>query len=96
MLLAFGETKKEKVDTLYFGGKASDNYKDMQFKLGEVATEDESGKRNLDCSTSGTDPVTFTCKRSLDTGDTTSPDKILQCGQKYTFEYLGCLTTAEP
>jgi len=95
LVLAFGEAHDAAVDMLYFGGKASANYKDMHGKEGTVPTEDAADKRNLQCTVTGSGPYSFDCTRALNTGDTTSPDTVLACGKSYDFEYMGSDATAE-
>jgi hypothetical protein len=95
LILALGDAHDAAVDMLYFGGKASNNCKDMKGKEGDLPTEDAGGARNLEnCSATGTSPYKFTTDRKLSTGDTTTDTK-LECGKSYSFEYMGSDTTAE-
>ena len=96
LILALGEAHDAAVDMLYFGGKGSNNCKDMKGKEGDLPTEDAGGARNLEnCSaTLSGSQYYFTTDRSLSTGDTTTDTK-LECGKSYDFEYMGSDTTAE-
>ena len=94
LVLALGDAHDAAVDMLYFGGKSSNNYKDMKGKEGTMPTEDPSGKRNLNCNVSGSGPYTFDCSRDINTGDADTDTK-LECGKSYTFEYMGSGSTAD-
>mgnify|MGYP001135873900 CR=1 FL=1 len=95
LIIAFGEAHDEKVDMMYFAGKSSDNCWDMHGKEGTIPTRDAADKRNLECTVTGSGPYKFTVKRKLNTGDATSPDKVLECGKTLEIEYMGSDTTAE-
>ena len=94
LLLAFGDVKTEVVDMLYFGVTAQSTIdtKDMQGKLGGEIKDDAPNLQNYERDVGGTamsgENAFISVKRSLDTGDTTSPDKKLECGKDYTFSYL--------